>query len=100
MHSILISKQEGSLRYKVFFDQDGYYNDFDEQSKVKVDFESQEEKEREMKKFHEGDLGHFGVVKEVACNCCKGWSLQDSLWGIVADCPENALKHYLEHVGA
>lgn len=42
------------------------------------------------------DEPHFGVVKMQVCKCCCMWSEVDSVWGIKAENPQEALNHFRE----
>ncbi len=43
------------------------------------------------------DRGAVGFIYEVRCNCCKGWHVEDSLWGIVGWDEKYAREYLLEH---
>ena len=43
-----------------------------------------------------GDLEYFGVERSKVCACCCMYSVEESLWGILAASPEEALDHYLQ----
>lgn len=90
----VLKANEGETRYEVYFDQDDFQHSFEGSSAI--EFDSEEQKKEYMNKFIKEELYAFGVVKLQVCECCCMWSEKDSLWGIHAESPEEALKHFKE----
>lgn len=60
---------------------------------------SKEDKEAEkeyIQRFLNGEFGVYWIVKEKVCDCCRLWSVCDSLGGIHAESPKEALKVFKE----
>jgi hypothetical protein len=83
----LHTKYEGEVKYEVFYDSDHV---------VDMDFENGEERKSFLDELDKGFFGVYGVVKYEVCKCCCLWSEKDSVWGIYADTPEEALKCFME----
>lgn len=61
---------ESESRYEIYFDPDHLKDD-----------------------NNKGEL-YFGVVMLQVCECCCMWSEVDSVWGIKAENPQEALNHF------
>ena len=94
-NDILETLEKDGYVYHVVFDVDGYYNMFD--SKYAAEFESNEDKNSYRKKFIDGTLEFYGVIKNKACECCKQLNEDQSLWGISAGSPKEALDFFLNY---
>lgn len=77
------------FRYEVHYDDITLSND--------MDFECDAEREEFRQKLITEELMVYGVEKFKPCTCCALWSSVDSLWGIYATSPEEALQFYLEN---
>lgn len=93
----ILKHNEGETRYEIFVDEDDLQRIF-ERKGSSFDFGDEKENEEYTNRFETEELCSFGVVKMQVCKCCCMWSEVDSIWGIHAESPEEALKHYKQEL--
>lgn len=79
---VLAKKEISGFRYEVIYDENSYsrgcWHDWD--------WDSEEDKNRYVKRHIDDELTFVGLVKYERCNCCESWNQVDSLWSI--DCED------------
>ncbi len=94
--NLLITKNFGSYVCDVVADYDGLHRVLNMES---FDFGDEEANKAYVKRFEDEELMCFGVIKKEECKCCGSFKEVDSLWGIDAESPEQALDVYQESYG-
>lgn len=95
--SVENSMTENEIRYEVYYDEDDFFHSFESTSAI--EFESEEDKQAYRQRFINEELFAFGVSAFKLCKCCNAWSEKNSVWGIHAESPQEALALYQNDYG-
>ncbi len=90
--NVLLTKTLGRFRYVVYLDEDGLN---DARQGLNFDFGSSTENDDYQRQFMNGDMSVYGITRQCECPECGSFRVTDSLWGIDACSPQEALAHYL-----